>query len=51
MFPAAGSSMGQSAVRTVSQHCADDRNKSSTEASSTCALSGVVQESKTLEFL
>lgn len=36
----AGSSVGQSAVRPVSQHCANDWDKSASDAFSTCALSG-----------
>ena len=45
---AAGARVGQSAVRSVSQHCANDRDKSPTEAHSTCPLPGVVQPFQTL---
>ena len=43
VLPAAGSSVGQSAVRSVSQHRADDWDKSPTDTDTTCSLSGTLQ--------
>lgn len=41
ILPVAGSSVGQSAVRSVSQHCEDDWDKSSSDTYTTCPLSGI----------
>lgn len=40
LLPVAGSSVGQSAVRSVSQHCAHDWDQPPADSYTTCALSG-----------
>lgn len=40
VLPVAGSSVGQSAVRSVSQHCADDWDQPPVGTYTTCPLSG-----------
>lgn len=47
----AGSSVGQSAVRSVSQHCADGWDKSPPDTGGTCPLPGTVQLSYRVKII